>query len=131
MIRMKQSSWFSMVNLGIGIELIYSPQQKSKLIMDKKLWKDGKWVNYNTYYITVRKSKLLKVEEIEMTEKLIKELYKDIEDAAELHLQAILELQRIQSLVYPIDDPIKRPIGVALAELEDKFHKIHDKWCED
>jgi len=66
-----------------------------------------------------------------MTEKLIKELYKDIEDAAELHLQAILELQRIQSLVYPIDDPIKRPIGVALAELEDKFHKIHDKWCED
>lgn len=55
----------------------------------------------------------------------------EIQEAADLHLQTILELQRIQSIAYSVDDPVTRSIGVALSELEAKFHKIHDKWSED
>lgn len=56
---------------------------------------------------------------------------KEIQEAADLHLKAILELQRIQSLVSTVDDPVTRSIGVALSDLEAKFHKIHDKWSEN
>lgn len=51
-------------------------------------------------------------------------------EAADLHLQTILELQRIQALVSNVDDPVHRPIGVALVELEEKFQKIHDEWSK-
>lgn len=54
----------------------------------------------------------------------------EIQEAADLHLQTIIDLQRIQSMVYSVDDPVTRSIGVALSELEAKFHKIHDKWSE-
>lgn len=57
-------------------------------------------------------------------------LQTDVKEAADLHFRTILELQRIQSIVHPVDDPVNRPIGVALNELEAKFHKIHDKWSE-
>ncbi len=60
----------------------------------------------------------------------IQKMKKEICEAADLHLQAILELQRIQSMVQPVDDPVTRSIGVALVELEAKFHKIHDLWSE-
>ncbi len=55
---------------------------------------------------------------------------KEIREAADLHLKAILELQRIQSLVSKVDDSVHRPIGVALVELEEKFQKIHDEWSK-
>ena len=70
------------------------------------------------------------MEELEKTISCIKELYKDVNEAAELHMQTILELQRIQQLAHQLDEPINRPIGVALSELEAKFHRIHDKWSE-
>lgn len=54
----------------------------------------------------------------------------EMAEAADLHLETILELQRIQVLLSPISDENERLIGVALSELEDKFHKIHDKWSE-
>lgn len=60
----------------------------------------------------------------------IQKMKKAICETADLHLQTILELQRIQSLVHPIDDPVTRSIGAALIELEAKFHKIHDLWSE-
>lgn len=60
----------------------------------------------------------------------IQKMKKVICEAADLHLQTILELQRIQSMVHPVDDPVTRSIGVALIELEAKFHKIHDLWSE-
>lgn len=60
----------------------------------------------------------------------IQKMKNEICEAADLHLQTILELQRIQSMVHPVDDPVTRSIGVALSELEAKFHKIHDEWCE-
>ncbi|WP_176408536.1 hypothetical protein [Lysinibacillus boronitolerans] len=60
----------------------------------------------------------------------VKNIVDDVREASELHLQTILELQRIQSMVHPIDDPVNRSIGVALNELEVKFQKIHDKWSE-
>lgn len=60
----------------------------------------------------------------------VKNIVDDVREASELQLQTILELQRIQSMVHPIDDPVNRPIGAALNELEAKFHKIHDKWSE-
>lgn len=59
-----------------------------------------------------------------------KNIVDDVREATELHLQTILELQRIQSMVHPVDDPVNRSIGVALSELEAKFHKIHDEWSE-
>lgn len=59
-----------------------------------------------------------------------KNIVNNVQEAAELHLQTILELQRIQSLVHPVDDPVTRSVGVALSELEEKFHKIHDKWSD-
>lgn len=65
-------------------------------------------------------SDLLKLETLEA----------EIAEAADLHLETILELQRIQVLLAPISDENERLIGVALSELEAKFHKIHDKWSE-
>jgi len=59
-----------------------------------------------------------------------KNILNDVQEAAELHLQTILELQRIRSMVHPIGDPIAGSIGVALSELEEKFHRIHDKWSD-
>lgn len=70
------------------------------------------------------------MQELKQTVSLIEELYKDLNEAAELHLQTILELQRIQRLTHQVDEPENRSIGVALSELEAKFHKIHDKWSE-
>lgn len=58
------------------------------------------------------------------------QLQNDIREASELHLQTIIELQHIQSMVQPVDNPITRSIGAALSELEAKFHQIHDKWSE-
>lgn len=63
-------------------------------------------------------------------EALYLQLQKDAQEAADLHLQTIMELQRIQSMVHTVDDPVTRSIGVALNELEVKFQKIHDKWSE-
>ncbi|MFL1998375.1 hypothetical protein VYF65_004175 [Lysinibacillus irui] len=60
----------------------------------------------------------------------IQKMKNEICVAADLHLQTILELQRIQSKVHSVDDPVNRAIGVALSELEAKFHKIHDEWSE-
>ncbi|MFJ7662973.1 hypothetical protein ACIQXW_11270 [Lysinibacillus sp. NPDC097162] len=54
----------------------------------------------------------------------------EIQEAADLHLQTILDLQCIQRMISTVDDPVNRSIGVALSELEAKFHKIHDKWSE-
>ncbi|WP_107842199.1 hypothetical protein [Metasolibacillus meyeri] len=53
-----------------------------------------------------------------------------LETIIELHLQTILDLQHIQILVQPVDEPIERPIGVALKELEEKFHEFNNKWSE-
>lgn len=61
----------------------------------------------------------------------IQKMKDEICEAADLHLEAILELQRIQVLLAPICDENERLIGVALNELEAKFHEIHDKWSED
>lgn len=60
----------------------------------------------------------------------IRKMEEEIQEAADLHLETILELQRIQVLLAPICDENERLIGVALSELEAKFHKIHDKWSE-
>lgn len=60
----------------------------------------------------------------------IQKMKNEICEAADLHLQTILELQRIQSMVHPLDDSVTRSIGVALSNLEAKFHKIHDEWSE-
>lgn len=68
--------------------------------------------------------------EIQTTINLIEQLYKDVEEAGQLHLETILELQRIQSFVHPKDEAINQSIGVALVELEEKFQKIHDRWSE-
>jgi len=64
-------------------------------------------------------------------EALYLQLQNDVQEASDLHLQTIIELQRIQSMIYPVDNPVTRSIGVALTELEAKFHKIHDNWSED
>lgn len=61
---------------------------------------------------------------------VVEQLNAEVAEAADLHLEAILELQRIQLLLAPIENS-NRLIGVALSELEAKFHKIHDKWCEN
>ncbi|MGE7114319.1 hypothetical protein [Lysinibacillus sp. NPDC047702] len=68
--------------------------------------------------------------EVANYEALYLQLQNDVQEASELHLQTIIDLQRIQSMVHPVDDPVTRSIGVALSELEAKFHKIHDKWSE-
>lgn len=54
----------------------------------------------------------------------------EIAEAADLHLETILELQRIRSLLEPISDENEQLIAVALLELEEKFHKINDEWSE-
>lgn len=64
-------------------------------------------------------------------EALYLQLQNDVQEASNLHLQTIIELQRIQSMVHTVDDPENHLIGVALRELEEKFHKIHDKWSEN
>lgn len=52
----------------------------------------------------------------------------DLKIASDLHLHTILELQRLQTLVSPIDNE-NRAIGVILNELESKFQEIHNDWC--
>jgi len=63
---------------------------------------------------------------IKLKEKYINQI-NDLKRASDLHLHTILELQRLQTLVSPIDDE-NRTIGVVLNELESKFQEIHNDW---
>lgn len=60
----------------------------------------------------------------------LQKLQSEISESHGLHLSTVIELQRITTMVSGIDYDDKR-VGVALAELENKFQKLMKKWSEN
>lgn len=59
----------------------------------------------------------------------LQKVYDEISESHGLHLSTVKELQRIVTMVSGIDYEDRR-VGVALVELEEKFHQHMDKWVE-